>query len=138
MSDIFGQDLYTKLATVSALANSAGFAVGGKQSDPALTKIPLPAAWVLLGNDKPMDDETGLVPATQVLLVEYLVLVYVPYTSQSDLIGTQFPLLRSARTSIHATTAPNGYRWKYMGQKLVLVNPDRLCFEQRYAIRAPL
>jgi hypothetical protein len=137
MSDLFATDIYTKLATVPALATAVGFAIGGRTSDPALTKIPLPAAWVLLMSDRATDPDTGTVMQTQVLLVEYAVLLYVPYNSQADLIATQFPLLRAARTAIHATTAPNKYRWKYIGQKLTVVNPDRMCYEQRYAISAP-
>jgi len=137
MSDAFALDLYTKLATVAALANSAGFGVGGRPADPALTKIPLPAAWVLLGGDDPTDTEGGMVPAMQVLLVEYFVMLYVPYVSQDDLINVQFPLLRAARTAIHATDAPNGGRWLYQGQRLAGTNPDRLCYRQRYAIRVP-
>ncbi len=135
MSDAFSTDLYTKLTSVTALANAASFTAGGNAADPALTKIPLPAAWVLLSNDKPMDNETGVVPLTQVVLVEYTVLIYVQYTTQADLINTQIPLLRSARSAIHGTEGPNRNRWKYMGQKLVLVNPDRLAYEQQYAIR---
>ena len=134
MSDTFATDLYTKLATITAIANSAGFAVGGKQSDPALTKVPLPAAWVLLGNDKAVNVDGGMVQKTQIVQVEYVVMIYVPYTSQADLINNQFPLLRAARTAIHATDAPNGNRWKYMQQRLALINPDRLCYEQRYDV----
>ncbi len=136
MSDVFATDIYTKLATVSVLAASAGFALGGKAPDPAMTKIPLPAAWVLLGSDEATEPETvGLVARNQVLRVEYVVMIYVPYLSQTDLINTQFPLLRAARAAIHSTTAPNGNRWSYKKQKLALVNVDRLAYEQRYVVR---
>lgn len=139
MSDIYAADLMSKLSTVPALSNSAGMQVGGTASDPSMTKIPLPAAWVLLGNDAPVDNETGSVPVMQVLLIEYVVLVYVPYVSEADIINTQIPLLRSARASIHGTSVvPNGNKWKYKGQRLVLVNPDRLAYEQRYAIRVAM
>ena len=135
MSDTFALDLHTKLATVSALAASAGFAVGGRTSDPALTKIPLPAAWILMMKDEATEqDSLAVVSAQQVLKIEYGVMIYVPYTSQTDLISTQFPLLRAVRTAIHATSAPNGYRWKYKGQRLALINADRLCYEVRFEI----
>ncbi|OYV99040.1 MAG: hypothetical protein B7Z62_02055 [Deltaproteobacteria bacterium 37-65-8] len=138
MSDTFATDLVTKLETVTALATSSGMAVGGKAPDPALTKIPLPAAWVILGEDKADDIETGMIPTTQSVVITYIVMIYVPYLSQTDLINTQIPLMRAARSAIHATKAPNGNRWKYNGQKLALINVDRMAYEQRYTVRASM
>ncbi len=136
MSDVFASDLLTKLLAVPTM--SGGMAVGGKPPDPAMTKIPLPAAWVLLGEDKADDVETALVPQFQSLLITYIVMIYVPYLSQADLINTQLPLLRAARSAIHATQAPNSVRWKYASQKLALVNVDRMAYEQRYLVRASI
>ena len=135
MSDIFGQDLFSKLITVPAIANFASFTAGGGASDPAMTKIPLPAAWVLLAGDMPVDKESGAVPITQILQIEYVVMVLLPYTSQSDILNTQIPLLRAIRKSIHGTLAPNGFLWKYTGQKLAKLNPDRMGYEQRFVVR---
>lgn len=135
-ADAFASDLMTKLGAVTGL--SIGMALGGRDPDPSMTKIPLPAAWVLLAEDKPNDPETALVPTSQMLLVDYVVMAYVPYISQSDLINTEFPLLRAIRTAIHSTNSPNGNRWKYLGQRLVLANTDRLGYEQRYRVLVPI
>lgn len=136
MSDIYAQDLLAKIGGIPALP--AGFAIGGRVIDPAMTQIPLPAAWILLGDDKPVDLEMGLVPLMQVTMISYIVMVYVPYTNQADLVNVQLPLLRTIRTAIHGTPSPTVDRWKYEGQRLVLVNTDRLAYEQKYCIRAAL
>ena len=56
----------------------------------------------------------------------YTVLLYVPYTSQTDLIATQLPLLETLISTVTGQTAPSGQRWFFNDFKLVLVNPDRL------------
>lgn len=127
MSDTFATDLYTKLAAIPALANSVGFAVGGKQSDPAMTKVPLPAAWLLLGRCTPIEKSKGMVARIQSCNCEYWVRVYIPYISQSDLINIENPLLELIRTTIHATNAPNDNRWEFIDRSPpLLINPDRI------------
>lgn len=130
------QHILGQVQTVPVLANSAGMAVGGRDIDPAMTKLQLPAAWVVLTQDRSNDPMTGVNPGGQTLLLFYSVLIYVPYTSQSDLITNQLPLLESVIKAVHGVQAPHGHKWRYEGQRLVLVNPDRLGYEQRYSIPA--
>ena len=130
------QDLLTKIATVPALSASVGLSVGGQTPDPAMSKIPLPAAWVLLADDIAKDPDTGLIPMIQHLNLTYVVMIYLPYIGQSDLLTNQYPLLEAVRSAIHGTTAPSGFRWKYQKAKLVLINPGRIAYEQRYTLDA--
>lgn len=126
-------DLLNKIATVSALATSHGLTVGGGKIDPSETKIPLPSAWVLFAAEKEQDQELGMVLKTQTINGNYIVLIDVPFISQSDLISNQFPLLDAVRASIHGTNTPRGFRWKFDGQRLLLINPDRMRYEQTYS-----
>lgn len=128
------QDLLTQVQTVAALAEATGMAVGGRDIDPSMSKLPLPAAWVVLTQDRSNDPMTPVNMGGQTLLVTYSVLVYVPYTSQSDLITNQLPLLESVIKAVHGHLTPTGHKWRYEGQRLVLVNPDRLGYEQRYSL----
>lgn len=125
------QHLFDLLQTVPTL--KSGLAVGGRADDPAMTKIPLPSAWVLLHNDEP-EPAGAMNPAGQVVKNIFVVVVYVPYISQADLIATQLPLLESVMKVVRGQQAPMGQKWRYEGQRLTLVNPDKLAYEQRYSV----
>ena len=136
------QDLITKVTSIPALAASSGLAVGGKGTDPGMIKIPLPAAWIMYTKDEDDEDDgpngrgQRIVPAVQTLCLTASVLIYLPYTDQDDLLTTQFPLLESVVKAIRGTPAPSGHRWRYLGQKLALVYPDRIAYEQHYTLTA--
>lgn len=143
-------DLLARVQGVSALAERSSISLGGHSIDPGLLKIPLPAAWVMYGGDQP--DEApygtsgqggyGLVPAAQVMLSNWRVVVYVAYTSDADLLTNQFPLLEAVAKAVKTAVtdpsgdivAPSGHRWRYTGQKLALVYNDRLAYEQHYTL----
>lgn len=127
-------NLLTLLETVPALAVNSGLAAGGRASDPSMIHIPLPCAWVIMADDKPNDPPTGSNPAGQVVSTDYIVMLHVPYTSQADLLANQLPLLEAAVTAVRGKQSAKGQKWRYSGQKLVLVNPDRLVYEQRYSV----
>ena len=128
-------DLIARVTSITAFANSASFTLGGHGVDPALVKIPLPAAWVLYrGDGQKEDSDEALVPGVGIMLSTWSVILYVPYAVQSDLLTVQFPLLESVITTIRGKTAPSGHRWRYDGQKLVNVLPDRIAYEQRYTL----
>lgn len=138
-------DLIAKIQTLPQLASSSGLAIGGKGTDPGLLKIPLPAAWIMYSKDD-VDEapfgqggaQPGLVPAQEVVLATCSVLIYLPYTDQDDLLNVQLPLLESVITAIRGKIAPSGHRWRYVGQKLALVYPDRIAYEQHYTLTAML
>lgn len=135
-------DLIDRVKSVSALTASASIFLGGHGTDPALLKIPLPAAWVRYEQDSP--DEApystssgagpAIVPASQVCLAMCSVIIYVPYVSESDLLTTQYPLLEQVIAAIHGKDAPSGHRWRYFGQKIALVANDRMAYQQRYTL----
>lgn len=137
-------DLITKVTSIEALATSSGLALGGKGSDPGLQKLPLPAAWIMYAKDDVDEDpighgnahSPGMVPAVQALSVLISILIYIPYTTQDDLLNVQLPLLETVIKTIRGTDAPSGHRWRYLGQKLALVYPDRIAYEQHYTLTA--
>lgn len=140
-------DLVARVTSVPALANSAGLALGGRGADPALTKIPLPAAWIMFGKDQVDESPYGssqsggrgsLIPNGENIQQVFSVVIYVPYLSQDDLLTVQFPLLESVVAAVRGNgqAAPSGNRWRYIGQKLAMVYPDRLAYEQHYTLDA--
>ncbi|MGZ3325701.1 MAG: hypothetical protein ACXU85_00990 [Xanthobacteraceae bacterium] len=141
------EDLVARVTSVPALATSAGLALGGRGADPALTKIPLPAAWIMFGKDQ-VDESPygtsqsgmrgGLTPNGENVQQVFSVVIYVPYVSQDDLLTVQFPLLESVIAAVRGDgkPAPSGNRWRYTGQKLAMVYPDRLAYEQHYTLDA--
>ncbi len=132
------------VTSIPELANSAGLAIGGKGNDPGLTKIPLPAAWIMYANDVVNEapygtgeDNTGTISNPQSMLLQVNILIYLPYVSQDDLLNIQFPLLEKLIATVHATSpVPYAMRWRYVGQKLALVYPDRIAYEQHYTLVA--
>jgi hypothetical protein len=135
-------DLLDKVRTVPALEAKTSLTIGGKSADPDLTKIPLPAAWVVMrkeGKDTSPYDRTEMsgVVDEYTLAGTWTVTVMVPYTSDDDLIDTQYPLLESVRKAVHASGGPTGATdggWAFMSQRLAQVYADRIAFEQVYNI----
>lgn len=136
-------DFIAKLVTVPALANSSGLALGGKGVDAGLRQVALPCAWVMYAKDDADEEpfgsgghQPGLVASPGVMKVTISILIYLPYSDQVDLLTIQFPLLETVVKAIHGTRAPSGHRWRYLGQKLALVYPDRIAYEQHYTLTA--
>jgi hypothetical protein len=137
-------DLLDKVRTVPALEAKTSLTIGGKSADPDLTKIPLPAAWVVMrkeGKDTSPYDRTDMsgVVDEYTLAGIWTVTIMVPYTSDDDLIDTQYPLLESVRKAVHKTegdieSADGSMRWAYMGMRIALVYTDRLAYEQSYHV----
>jgi hypothetical protein len=126
--------LVSLIQGIAVLSKSTGLAAGGRTPDPGLLKIPLPAAWVLYAGDKPNEPQTGFNASNQVLTANYVVMIYIPYISAADLEANQYPMIEAVIQAIRGQQAPKGQRWRYEGQKLSVVNPDRLAYEQRYSV----
>ena len=141
MDSICYRDLLARIRTIPELENSCGMTVGGRADDPGMTNVPLPAAWIMHARDDVIEDPKGaddsgsaLVPVVESVQYSTSVLIYVPYTTEAELLDLWFPLLNSVKRAIHAKPAPNGSRWRYMGQKLAIVHPKRLAYEQHYSL----
>ena len=130
-------ELFGYVKSVRGLV-SVGLVVGGKAPDPGLTKVPLPAAWLIHeGGKNTQDVVRPNLPVNATIQLHYAVMVYVPYTSQSDLIGTQYPLLEALIAGVHGQTSNvTGQRWYYAKHRLVLLNPDRLGFHVSFILDA--
>lgn len=135
-------DLLAKVQSIGALVDSSSLTLGGRAADPGMLKLSPPFAWVSMRGDA--EDEpslsnvsgpsSGMVPTSQLLLGIWVVVVFIPYINDADMIATQYPLLESLTAAIHAKDAPGGFRWGYVGQKIAMVYPDRLAYEQSYRV----
>ena len=126
------QDIFTKISALPALASSTGLTVGGHAPDPGMTKMPLPAAWVLFSEAD--NQNTGqllnLPPRQPNVLMQVTVMLHIPYTSQSDLIAVQYPLLESVVAAVQGTSVGTSQsaRLNLHSVKLSALNPDRKIF----------
>jgi len=133
------QDLFAKIAavqvgTATPLAQSVGLTVGGQGADPGMVQIPLPAAWVLpaSGINQTPENLLTMPPRTQMQMSTYVVMLHLPYASQSVLLTDYYPLLEAVQQAINGTTAPGGSRWWAKGYKLEAINKDRLIYEIQF------
>ena len=138
-------DLVARIVTVPALAATTGITLGGKGADPGLINIPLPACWVTFSHhqvdENPYGPSSrgapGSVPQVENTLATFAAVIFVPYIDDNDMLTVQFPLLEAVIKAVKANMgqAPSGNRWRFVGQKLSLVQPTRLGYEQHYTLR---
>ncbi len=138
------QDIFAKVSAIPALSATTGLTVGGQEPDPGLTKIPLPAAWIVLSEFT--NQNTGqlenLPPRLSNVLLQQTVMLHVPYTSQSDLINKQYPLMEQVIQAIQGTpvgtSGAASQRWNLHSGKLTALNPDRQIYRLIFEIFTPL
>jgi len=109
-------------------------AMGGKDKDPLLTKVPKPAAWIVYTGDSNAATTSRPLCAQQ-LVHTFAVQIIMEYTNDADLLANKLPVLDKVRRAVHAVTGFNGNIWNYDGQQLSELS-DRLIYEQRYTINA--
>lgn len=135
-------DLLAKFTSVGNWATAPSLSTGGKSGDPGLVKIPIPAAWVNFAKDA--NDElpyehsppSGVIGPPQVMAT-FAATIFLPYTTDDDLLTVQFPRLKAIILAIHSTDVAGSagtLQWRYAGQRIALVYPDRLAYEQRYTV----
>jgi hypothetical protein len=133
-------DLLAKVQTVPALALSAGLSLGGRSADPGLLKVPVPAAWITFkqdGSDQQSYEHgnpSGFETDSPLMMMTWCVTVLMPYIDDADLLTTQYPLLEAVILAVAGTESGGGFNWRYAGQRIALVYPDRLAYEQRYTV----
>lgn len=132
-------DLVARITALPALTNSASIFLGGHGADPGLIKVPLPAVWIIFAKDQPVEyhtasDAPNMPPGIAVMLATFSVVTYLPYASQADLLAVQYPLLESMIKAINGQPSPSGHRWRYTGEQLVMVYPDRIAYDQHYVV----
>ncbi len=125
------QSLLNLIRTIPALSAKTGLALGGRGGDAGLADVPVPYCWVLFAGDENLDSKKeGTVAMVPTLLLRYVVLVGVPYNSESDLLTTEYPLLKQVWQTINGQQTPSGSKWRYTGTRPPAINPDRLIFTQ--------
>ena len=106
------QDLLNKIKAIPSgkLGTSpvrAGLAVGATSIDPFMEKVQLPAVWAVYVGDVQLDgDPQGKCGAT--VQAQFVVKVFVEYTSEKDLVDNQYPLLREIANQINGQMGPAG------------------------------
>lgn len=115
-----------------------GLAVGATSIDPFMEKVTLPAAWAVFVGDQ-SNNTTQQGQCGEMITANFVVKVFVQYTSEKDLLDTQYPLLHEIATQVNGQQGPTGsMRWKYEGQTLDELTGNRAVFDQRYSITSKL
>lgn len=129
-------ELYGLIVGVTAFANITGTSLGGNEPDPTLTSLTPPACWVSFIGDAPKEPPGSIVLTKEVLTFIYTAFIYLPMTKQTEMISTWLPLLAQIMNGVRGkdSFSNTGHRWAYGGQKLALVNTNRLVYAQRYTI----
>lgn len=143
MISLLASDLLTAAKSVQSnkfgtVVKRVGLAAGAKGMDPTMSKVQTPAAWVVfIGDQNQSISNEGECPTFTKL--NFIVKVFMDYTTEADLITTQYPLLVEVITTINGRQGPVGSRkWKYEGQTLDEMTGNRVIFDQRYSIVAAL
>jgi hypothetical protein len=139
-------DIMAKVRTVSGLEINTSLTVGAKSGDPGLVKIPLPAAWIVFGKEINDDQSYTHGPAHGVIsaqptLALFAVTIFMPYTTDAEMLATQYPMLDAVVAAVHATAfAPtvvedeSKFYWRFAGQSAVFRYADKLAYEQHYTL----
>lgn len=129
-------ELYSLITGVPEFANLTGLNLGGNEPDPTLTKLAPPACWVCFVGDTPKEPPGNIVPLTEVMIFAFIAYVYLPMSRQSVMLSEDLPKLIKIIQGVKGkqSTLNTGHRWCYAGQKLALVNTNRLVYAQRYTI----
>lgn len=135
-------DIYTKIQTLPALASSTGLTLGGKEPDPGMTKIPLPAAWVLIpaADNMNIGDLENRPPSLANVRLQQSIFLHLPYISQTDLLANQVPLLESVVATVQGTSVgtAGGPRWNLHSFKMAAINTDRIIVHLIFQLYTPL
>jgi len=136
-------DLLTAVKSITSnkfgvLAKRVGLAAGAKGMDPTMSKVALPACWVVFVGDQNLSgNPEGECPTFT--KTDFIVKVFMEYSTEADLIANQYPLLEEVITTVNGRQGPLGSRkWKYEGQTLDELTGNRVVFDQRYSIVAAL
>jgi hypothetical protein len=133
-------DILAKVRTVSGLEINTSLTVGAKSGDPGLVKIPLPAAWIVFGKEINDDQSYTHGPAHGVIsaqptLALFAVTIFMPYTTDAEMLATQYPMLDAVVAAVHATETDDGtFAWRFAGQSAVFRYADKLAYEQHYTL----
>lgn len=129
-------ELYGLITAVSEFAAITGTNLGGTEPDPTLATLTPPACWVSFIGDIQKEPPGSIVYSPEVMTFMFMAFVYLPMTKQSEMISTHLPLLTKIIQGVRGkdSNLNTGHRWAYAGQKLALVNTNRMVYAQRYTI----
>ena len=132
------QELYDLIIAVSEFASITGTNIGGMTPDPTLITLNPPACWVMFVGDAPKEDlsNANMIPSIEVISFMFSAFIYLPSAKQGEMIITHFPLLKKIIQGVRGkqSLSNTGHRWAYVGQRLALINTNRLVYAQRYVI----
>lgn len=130
------QELYSLIVAVNEFADITGTNLGGSEPDPTLLTLTPPACWVSFVGDAQKEPGGNRPPTQEVLSFIFMAFIYLPMAKQSVMISTYLPLLAKVIKGVRGqeSTQNTGHRWVYNGQKLALVNTNRMVYAQRYSI----
>lgn len=129
------QDLINKIRTVPELEDRIGLVVGATDSDPQLSKAPLPYGWILYDASAPFNgDGTGHKYRQEIY--GFSILVGIEYGgTETDLLTNGYPLLESIAQAVHGQdSVPRADLWDYHGCECITRQTDRLIFRLHFSV----
>jgi hypothetical protein len=130
-------ELYGHIIAVPAFAQITGASLGQHTPDPTLITLTPPACWVSFVGDNQIEDTNNISPTPETILFMFVAFIYLPMGAQSAMFmnAAHLPLLGKIIPGVRGKeSAITGHKWQYKGQKLALVNPNRMVYAQRYNV----
>lgn len=128
-------DLINKIKQVPELQNQVGLVPGGTESDPQLTKAPLPYGWITYDASAPFDSD-GVGRKHRQEIYGFSVLLGIAYgNSESDLLNNSFPIIEAITQAVYGQdSVPRADLWDYHGCECILKQTDRLIFRLHFSV----
>lgn len=132
-------ELYGLITAVPQFATITGTSLGQNTPDPTLLTLNPPACWVSFVGDQQKDSEGDdtVVPTKEVMIFMFVGFIYLPMGKQNEMLtnAAHLPLLAKIVEGVRGKESSiTRHRWAYKGQKLVLVNTNRMVYAQRYTV----
>jgi hypothetical protein len=129
--------LCDQISTVPALAGSTGTTLGGTESDPTMTTIPTPAAWVVFESAQDTshaDGKTGADSRFQRLLLTYRVVLVLEYGNGETDLKNQLKMIEDVATAVRGKQALDfgADPWSYNGCSLLSVETSRIAYALQF------
>lgn len=136
------KELYDLVVAAPEFSYITGTSLAQNTPDPTLISLTPPACWVSFLGDQQKEQEENVVPQTEVIVFMFVAFIYLPMTKQNEMLtgAKTLPLLKTIIDAVRGKESAinTGHRWAYRGQKLALVNVDRMVYAQRYTITGVL
>ena len=133
------QGLLTLVKTNTAFGldiQRVGIAAGGKNVDPTMNNVRIPAAWIVYTGSENIEQNENCGP---VVRLNFVVKIFLDYATEVDLLQNQYPILVNTINAVSGKAGPAGSKkWRFDGEAIDELTGNRIVYDQRYSIVAYL